>query len=188
MRFPSLNFLKKGPWWEDKHYRNLGRASASSILKNADVRNNPLMWGTESLLRDTRQKALEQVSPLQSVSYNIGELDSREKTARRLSLSAVEYIRTQRRILEDILNARALRDGVKGGKSRKPRDRKAKPFESFIPPRWLTDSSLLPQQSRRSVGTPIGARRYFTIQAFEDVLGTKGKSSLSKTYLQSGKV
>lgn len=181
MRFPSLSFLKK-PWWEDRHYRKLGRKSASTILRDADVRNNPLMWGVESLLRDTREKALKQVDPLQSVSYNIGELDSREKTARKLSSAAANHIRTQRRILEDVLNARTVHDGEKKV-LQKPRTQKKKSRESLGLPRWLIDHNLLPRHSRMSVGTPIGAMRYLTIQAFEDVLGTKGKSSLSKTYL-----
>lgn len=180
MRLPSLSFLKK-PWWEDRHYRKLGRTSASTILRDADVRNNPLMWGVESLLRDTREKALKQVSPLQSVSYNIGELDSREKTARKLSPAAANHIRAQRRILEDVLNARSLRDD--GDTLRKPRTQKKQSRESLGLPRWLIDHNLLPRHSRMSVGTPIGVMRYLTIQAFEDVLGTRGKSSLSKTYL-----
>src|SRR3989338_2713511 len=112
MRFPSLSFLKK-PWWEDRYYRKLGQKSASKVLHDADVRNNPLMWGVESLLKETREKALKELSPLQSVSYNIGELDSRERTARKLSSAAANHVQAQRRILEDVLNASSLRGDKK---------------------------------------------------------------------------
>src|SRR3989344_3829286 len=185
MRFPSLSFLKN-PWWEDRHYRKLGQKSASKILRDADVRNNPLMWGVESLLRDTREKALKEVSPLQSISYNIGELDSRERTARKLSPAAATHIQAQRRILEHVLNARSLRGDKKESEPEtSPVVPSPESIRSQYP--WLFDDNALPRRSRMNVGTPIGGMRYLTIQAFEDVLGTRGKSSLSKAYLGSAK-